>query len=296
MVTVFGGSSKDLAKKLAKKLDVTYVDSQLRVFADGENLLTISDKPKDKVIVVQSTNPPVDSNLIRALSLITKARQTSSQVIAVIPYLCYMRQDVEFLPNEIITSKVVAKLFKAAGTSEILTIDSHSDIATSYFDMPIKNISAIPKLAGFFKKMKLDNPLVVAPDLFWSNKAREFATILGTSHIALNKQRNRKTGKLHIITSKLNLFGRDVILIDDMISTGDSMIKAAEYLKNRNCGKIFAACTHGLLVNNAQKRLYKSGIKKIVCTNTIPGKNSIVDLSDILTNALSSSLKNKTPL
>lgn len=287
-LTVIGGSaSPTLAKNLANRLDANYIKSNVQIFPDGENKVTIGGKPTGKTIVVQSTHPPVDSNFIQALSLISKARKTSSQVIAVIPYLCYMRQDKEFLPGEIVTSNVVAKMLKAVGASKIVVMDMHSQLTIKYFDMPIRNISAVPKLASFFKKMKLKNPLVVAPDLFWAPQAKQFAKILDTESTALNKQRNRKTGELEIKKSqKRDLEGRDVILVDDMISTGGSIVKATEYLKEQNCGNIYAACTHALLVGNAEKKIKNAGVLKIISTNTIPGKTNAVDISDILAEYL----------
>ena len=285
MDVIGGPASESLAKKIAKKLGAKYIQSQMRVFADGESKITIPSKPKGRTIIVNST--PTDSDLIRTFSLIAQARKYTPDVIAVVPYLGYLRQDIEFLPGEIVTSAVVARSLSECGASKIITVDAHSEIALSYFDVPVTNVSAIPKLALYFKKLRLDKPLVVAPDFFWSAQAKKFADLLSTESIALNKQRNRKTGKLHIVPSKkTDLHGCDVILVDDMISTGNSMIEAAKYLQKQNPGKIFACCTHGILVSDAQKRMRQAGIKKIVCTNTIAGKNSIVDVSDVLSSAI----------
>ncbi|WP_320416671.1 ribose-phosphate diphosphokinase [Candidatus Nitrosotenuis chungbukensis] len=157
--------------------------------------------------------------------------------------------------REIITSAVIAKMLKAVGADKIVTVDIHSELAIKYFDVPVRNVSAVPKLALFFKKMKLKDPLIVAPDLFWAPQAKQFAKILDAESIAINKQRSRKTGKLEIKQSqKRNFEGRDIILVDDMISTGGSIVKATEYLKQQNCGRIYAACTHALLVGDAEKR------------------------------------------
>ena len=287
--SVIGGkASEELAKKFAKKIKAEYIKTENRVFPDGESKITITSQPKtNKIIVVQSTHPPVDSNLIQALSLISKAHQYSQEIIAVIPYMGYARQDREFLKGEIITMKVIADLFKAAGTSKIIVVDLHSKIAENEFKIPIKNVSAVPQLVKYFKKLKLKRPLVVSPDVGGTERAKKFAQLFGTDYVSLKKQRNRKTGKVSIKTGDLKIVsGRDLILVDDMISTGGSIVKAAQFLKKQKCKKIFVACTHGLLVENAEKRIRKSGVTKIISTNTIPGITAKVDVSDIIAQAL----------
>lgn len=287
--TVIGGNaSEDLAKKIAKKLDAKYLNSNLRVFPDGEGKITLNGKPKKgQIIVVQATYPPVDSNLIQLFSLISKAKQYSSNVIAVIPYFGYARQDREFLQGEIITMKVLAKIFKGLGLSKIIIVDIHSKLAINHFKIKAKNVSAVPKLVKYFKKLRLDGPLVVSPDLGGSQRAKEFAKIYETDFIALEKQRNRKTGKVLIKSTNLSeVKDRDLILVDDMISTGGSIIKATEFLKKQKCKRVFVACTHALLRDNAEKKIKNAGVTKIVSANTIPGKTSVVDISEIIAKAI----------
>jgi len=283
--TVIGGkASEALAKNLAKKLKANYLRSVLKVFADGESKITLISKPKkSKIVVVQSTYPPVDSNLFQALSLIFKAKQYSHYVIAVIPYMGYARQDREFLPGEVITIKVISKMFKAAGASKIIVVDVHSKIALSQFKIPSKNVSAIPQLVSYFKKLKLKDPLVVSPDQGGANRAKQFARLFGTKYFALNKQRNKKTGKVQIKSTNLEeVIESDLILVDDMISTGGSIIKATEFLKKQKCRRIFVACTHGLLRGDAEKKIKKAGVTRIVSSNTIPGKTAVVDVSGLI--------------
>ena len=287
--TIIGGkASEDLAKKIANKLKGEYLKSELRIFPDGESKITVSGKPKNgKIVVVQSTYPPVDSNLIQALSLVAKAKKYSSQVYAVIPYLGYARQDKEFLPGEVVTMSVVANMLKAAGASRVIAVDIHSKMAINHFKMPAINVTAIPQLVSYFKKMKLRNPLVVSPDLGGIARARQFAKLFGTGFIALKKQRDRKTGRVEIKSKEQKqVVGRDLILIDDMISTGGSIVKAAQFLKKQKCRNIYAACTHTLLIGNAEKRIRKAGVSRIVSTNTIPGKTSIVDVSPAIVKAI----------
>ena len=285
---IAGNSSKDLARKISKKLKANLVKSEVKIFPDGESKITLKGKlSKSKTIVVQSIYPPVDSNLIQALSLISKAKEYSTEVIVVVPYLGYARQDREFLPGEIATMKVLGQLFKGAGASKIIVVDIHSKIGLKHFKIKSENLSAIPDLARYFQKINLKNPLVVSPDQGGKERAKEFADKFGSDFVALKKQRNRKTGKVQIKTGGLDeVIGRDLILVDDMISTGGSIIKAAEFLKKQKCNRIFVTCTHALLMNDAEKKIIKAGVTKIISANTIPGNSSIVDVSSTIAKAI----------
>jgi len=285
---ISGTSSEELAKKLAKKLGANLLKSQLRIFPDGESKITLKGIPqKNKIIVIQSTYPPVDENLIQTLSLISKAKEYGTEVIAVIPYMGYARQDREFLPGEIITMKVVANLFKSVGTTRIIVVDIHSMLGLKYFNIKSENVSAVPDLVKYFSKLKLKNPLVVSPDRGGKERAKEFARLLNTEYIFLEKQRDRNTGKVKIKSTNFDeIVDRDLILVDDMISTGGSIIKATEFLKKQKCNKIFVACTHALLRNDAKEKIIKSGVTKIISTNTIPGKTSVVDISGTIAKAI----------
>lgn len=284
---IAGKSSEDLAVKVAKKLKANIMRSQIRIFPDGESKITLDGKlTKNKIIVIQSTYPPVDTNIVHVLSLISKAKETSSDVIAVIPYMGYARQDREFLPGEIITMKVLGTLFKGVGASQVIVVDIHSMIGLKHFKIKTKNISATPDLAKYFKKMNLKNPLVVSPDQGGGERAKEFARYFGSDYTVLTKHRDRKTGKVKIKTSKIEVAGRDLVLVDDMISTGGSIIKATEFLKKQGCGRVFVACTHALLINFAEKKIRDAGVTKIVSANTIPRKTSIVDISSTIAQAI----------
>jgi len=285
---IAGKSSEDLARKLSKKIKANLVKSQIRVFPDGESKITLIGKiSKKKSVVVQSMYPPVDTNLVQVLSLITKAKENSSEVVVVIPYMGYTRQDREFLPGEIVTMKVLGKLFKGAGASEVVVVDIHSLIGFKHFSIKTKNVTAIPDLVRYFKKLSLKNPLVVSPDQGGKERAKEFAKEFNLDYIALEKKRDRKTGKVKIKTKNLDeVRNRDLILVDDMISTGGSIIKATQFLKKQKCKRIYVACTHALLMNNAEKKIKKAGVTSIISTNTIPGKTSKVDISKTIAKAI----------
>ena len=285
---IAGKSSEDLARKLSRKIKANFVKSEIRVFPDGESKITLSGNiSKRKSIVVKSIYPPVDTNLVQALSLISKAKETSSEVIAVIPYMGYARQDREFLPGEIVTMKVLGKLFKGAGASKIIAVDIHSIIGFKHFTIKSKNVTAIPDLVKYFKKLSLKNPLVVSPDQGGKDRAKVFAKEFESEYIALEKKRDRKTGKIQIkIKNADKVANRDLILVDDMISTGGSIIKATQLLKKQKCKRVYVACTHALLMNDAEKKIKKAGVTKIVSANTIPGKTSVVDVSSTIAKAI----------
>jgi len=285
---ISGKTSENLAKELSKKIKANLVKSEIRVFPDGESKITLIGKiSKKKSIVLQSIYPPVDTNLVQVLSLITKAKENSSEVIAVIPYMGYARQDREFLPGEIVTMKVLGKLFKSAGASKIIVVDIHSSIGLKHFSIKTKNVTAIPDLVGFFKKLSLKNPLVVSPDQGGKERAKKFAKEFNSDYIALEKTRDRKTGKVKIKTKNLEeVENRDLILVDDIISTGGSIIKATQFLKKQKCKRIYVACTHALLMNDAEKKIKKAGVTNIISTNTIPGKTSKVDISKTIAKAI----------
>ncbi|MDX1440843.1 MAG: ribose-phosphate diphosphokinase [Nitrosopumilaceae archaeon] len=285
---IAGASSEDLAKKISKKIKANLVKSEVKIFPDGESKITLKGKiSKNKSIVVQSIYPPVDTNLIQILSLIAKVKEQSRQVEVVIPYMGYARQDREFLPGEIVTMKVIGKLFKQIGASRVVVMDIHSLIGLKHFKIKAQNLTAIPDLVNFFKKIKLKNPLVISPDQGGKERAKKFAKLFNSDFIALHKKRDRKTGKVQIETKGLDeVKGRDLIIVDDMISTGGSIIKSTEFLKKQKCKRIFVACTHALLINGAEGKIRKAGVSKIISANTIPGKTSVVDVSSTIAKAL----------
>ena len=282
-----GGASKDLAKRLARKLKAVYIKTETKIFPDGESKVTLQKIPKKSVIlVVQSTYPPVDTNLLQTLSIISQVRKISSRTFAIIPYMGYARQDKQFLSGEVITMSVVAKMLQSVGAKKVIVVDIHSNTALNHFNIPTENVSAIPELAKYFKKLNLKNPLVVSPDMGGYSRSKKFASLLKTDFIVLKKHRDRKTGRVSIQTAKVDVQGKDLILVDDIISTGGSIIKAAQFLKKQKCKRVFVACTHGLLVEGAEKKIRKAGVSRIISTNTIPGNTSKVDISGILAKSV----------
>lgn len=284
---IAGPASVDLAKKISKRLGVQLVAAELRVFFDGESKIKMGRAGKNCVIV-QSTHPPVDTHLMQAMMMAKKcADEGGRDVCAVIPYLAYARQDRAFLEGEVVSIALVAKLLEASGVRHVITVDIHSQIAMSHFSS-VQNVSSIPLLADYAAtKIKLHRPIVVSPDAGGADRAKEFARRLKTDMIALKKSRDRTTGEV-TVDEKIDadVSGRDAVLVDDMISSGRSIVKAAEMLRKKDAGKVYAMCAHALLIGDAAKKIKAAGVQDVIATNSIPGEYSRVDLSPAIADAL----------
>jgi ribose-phosphate pyrophosphokinase len=291
-ITIIAGpSSPDLAARVARHLQAPLVPAELRVFSDGESKIKIAAAAKaaGNCVIIQSAHPPTDTHLMQAMMMARRCADAGARdICAVIPYLAYARQDRAFLEGEVASVAVVAKMLEAAGVTHVITVDVHSQLAMSHFTS-IENVSSIPLLADYAAKMKLHRPIAVSPDAGGADRAREFARHVRTDMVALKKSRDRNTGDV-TIDEKLdaNVEGRDAILIDDMISSGGSIIKAAEVLYKNGAGKVYAMCAHALLIGNAADRIKAAGVQDIIATNSVPGEYAKVDLSPAIAAAIKS--------
>jgi ribose-phosphate pyrophosphokinase len=214
-----------------------------------------------------------------------KCADAGAEVCAIIPYLAYARQDRAFLEGEVVSVALVSRLLEASGISSVVTVDIHSQTGLAHFAR-IRNISSIPLLAQHAAGMNLSKPIVVSPDAGGACRAEEFAKLLKTDVVALKKSRDKTTGEVTVDPDiGADVYGRDAILVDDMISGGGSIVKAAEVLKKGGAGRIYAMCAHALLIGDAAKKIQMAGVQDIVATNSIPGKYASVDLSKVLAEA-----------
>lgn len=286
---IAGPSSIELAKAIAKRLSAELVPVDLRIFADGESKIRVGNVEKNHCIIVQSTYPPTDRHLLQALMLMERCSEDADNVYAVMPYMAYSRQDRVFLDGEVVSMALVAKLIETVGTKRLMTVDIHSPSSLSYFKIDAQNISAVGLLAKYAAvNIKPKSPVVISPDKGGTTRAIEFARVLGTDMIALTKSRDKDTGEVFIEKKELdyNLRGRDLIVLDDTISTGESIVEACRFLKRYRPNKIYAMCTHALLIGDATSRLKAAGIEEIVSTNSIPGISAKVDLASLISAQL----------
>jgi len=287
---IAGPASSDLAAKIANRLRCQLVVADLRIFADGESKVRIG-KTAVNCVIVQSTYPPADTHLMQAMMLTRKCADDGARdVCAVIPYLAYARQDKAFLEGESISISLVARLFEAAGIKHLITVDIHSQLVTSHFSsVSIQNISSLPILAEYARSMRLENPIAVSPDAGGAERVGEFARVLQCGFLVLKKSRNRNTGEVTVDGNfQTDIKGRDAILVDDMISTGGSIVSAAEVLQQHGASKVYAVCGHALMIGDAAKMIRAAGVRDIVATNSIPNEFAKVDLSEAIAAALKS--------
>jgi len=296
MIILGGSASTSLAEKVAKELGEKPAEIEIKRFPDGEKYIRIHDDVKGKdVAIVQSLYRSPDEYIFEYLIIADTVRDMgASSITGVIPYLAYARQDSRFYPGEALTSASVAKLFEAAGTNSVLTVDCHlhrlGDVSR-VFKVPAKNLSAMPSLGKYVREnLRPRNPIVVAPDEEAEQWAGTVAKELDAEHTHFTKRRIREEGqtssRLELDTRNAEFKGRDVVFADDIISTGGTIAQAARACKKKGAKRMFVVCTHPVLAEGAIKLVKAAGVSKIIATDTIPSPISKVSVAPVLAAAL----------
>jgi ribose-phosphate pyrophosphokinase len=241
-------------------------------FKDGEFQPSFEENIRgDDVFIIQSTFAPAD-NLLELLMMIDAAKRASARhIIAVIPYFGYARQDRKDKPRVSIASKLIANLLSAAGVTRIITIDLHADQIQGFFDVPVDHLYASSIFIPHIKQMNLPNLTIASPDTGGTRRANAYAKILGTDMVICYKQR-LEPNKIADITLLGDVRGRDVILVDDIIDTGGTIISAAGLIKDEGANSVRAFATHAVLSDDAIGKLESSVFDEVVFTDTIPLK------------------------
>jgi ribose-phosphate pyrophosphokinase len=230
-------------------------------------------KYKD-VFVIQPTCQPVNENLMELLIMIDALKRASAhRITAVMPYFGYARQDRKDQPRVPITAKLVADFVSVAGANRVLTMDLHAGQVQGFFDIPVDNLYAIEAFVTHFEKKNISDLTIVSPDVGGIKMARAYAKRFHAGLAIVDKRRNspEDTEVMHIMGE---VKGKNVILVDDIIATGSSLVEAAKALKNAGAKQIFAAITHGVLSANAVEKIAASDIDQLLVTDSIPlGEN-----------------------
>jgi ribose-phosphate pyrophosphokinase len=267
-----GNANPTLAQEIATHLGAELGKAKVSAFSDGEVDIELYQNVRARdVFVVQPTSAPTNEHLMELLLMVdTFKRASARRITAVIPYFGYARQDRRPRSTRVpISAKVVANLLETVGVERVLTMDLHADQIQGFFDIPVDNIYASPVLLSDLKNNQYSDLVVVSPDVGGVVRARALAKQLGCDLAIIDKRRPKANVSevMHVIGE---IEGRNCVIMDDMIDTAGTLVKAAEVLKERGAGKVYAYCTHPVFSGPAIERIAASQLDEVVITNTIP--------------------------
>lgn len=269
---IFSGTANvELANEIAKYLEMPLSKATINRFSDGEINVQIVESVRGKdVYIVQPTCAPANDNLMELLIMTDALKRSSAKSItAVVPYYGYARQDRKAAPRVPITAKLVANLMQTAGITRMVTVDLHASQIQGFFDIPVDNLYGAILFADYIKAKQLPNPIIASPDIGGVTRARYFAERLGLDMVIVDKRR-QKANESEVMNIIGDVNGKDVILLDDMVDTAGTMVKAAEALKKLGATSVMACCTHPVLSGPAYDRIENGVLDELVVANTIP--------------------------
>jgi ribose-phosphate pyrophosphokinase len=267
-----GNANPVLGQEIATHLGIELGKAKVGRFSDGEVDVELLQNVRARdIFVVQSTCHPTNENLMELLILVDALKRASARrITAVMPYFGYARQDRRPRSTRVpISAKVVANLLETVGVERVLTMDLHADQIQGFFDIPVDNIYASPVLLTDLKNKNYPELVVVSPDVGGVVRARALAKQLGCDLAIIDKRRPKANVSevMHVIGE---IEGRNCVIMDDMIDTAGTLVKAAEVLKERGAGRVYAYCTHPVFSGPAIERIAGSDLDEVVITNTIP--------------------------
>jgi ribose-phosphate pyrophosphokinase len=265
-----GNANPELAQRICDHLGVPLGLATVSRFEDGEISVKIDENIRGHdVFVVQPTHAPAD-NMMSLLVMLDACRRASARrVTAVLPYYGYARQDRKDQPRVPITAKLVANLITVAGADRMMTMDLHSPQIQGFFDIPFDHLYAAPVMIEYFLRKKLENLVVVAPDIGSVKMARAYAKRLG-AELALVDKRRPRADAVEVMNIIGDVEGKNVVFFDDVISTGRTLCKAAEAMKANGARDVYAGATHAVLSDGAADLIESSPLREVVVTDTVP--------------------------
>ncbi len=268
-----GTASIDFAKEICKVLDVPLAKAETKTFSDGEISVQIAESVRGRdVFIVQSTGAPSNNNLMELLIMTDALRRSSAQSItAVVPYYGYARQDRKAAPRVPITARLVADMYETAGIDRVVTMDLHAGQIQGFFNIPVDNLYGSITFEQYIKSKNLKNPIIASPDIGGVARARYFAKRMGLEMVIVDKRRE-KANESEVMNIIGDVKGYDVIMIDDMVDTAGTMVKAATALKNNGASSVMACATHAVLSGNAYENLKNNELDELIVTNTLDSK------------------------
>ncbi|WP_347489667.1 ribose-phosphate diphosphokinase [Desulfoscipio sp. XC116] len=282
-----GNANAALAEEIAHYLGVSVGAAKVTHFSDGEIQVKINESVRGSdVFIIQPTCEPVNEHLMELLVMVDAVRRASARrITAVIPYYGYARQDRKARGRDPITAKLVANLITISGARRVITMDLHAGQIPGFFDIPVDHLPGVPLLAQYFMQQKVDNVIVVSPDLGGVQRARDLAERIGAP-IAIIDKRRPEPNVAQIMSIIGDIHGKNVIMVDDIIDTAGTITQGAAALKKWGAEDIYVCCTHPVLSGPAVKRLVGAPIREVLVTNTIPlPESKMIDKIKILSVA-----------
>ncbi len=266
-----GNANPQLAEDIAKHLGLKVCAATVSHFNNGETQVMIDESIRGQdIFIIQPTSYPVNDNLMELLIMADACRRASAHSItAVVPYYAYARQDRKTRGREPISAKLVANLMECAGITRMVTVDLHAGQIQGFFDIPVDHLAAAPVLADYIISKKMDDVVVVSPDLGGVQRARVLADRLGTS-IAIIEKRRPEPGKAEVMNFIGDVKGKRCVIIDDIVDTAGSLCEGAKALDKEGALEVYACCSHAILSGPAVERINNSCIKELIITDTIP--------------------------
>ncbi|MFQ6080496.1 MAG: ribose-phosphate diphosphokinase [Candidatus Bathyarchaeia archaeon] len=288
MIIIPGPASQELGQRVAKLLKIGVVPVEFKRFPDGESYLRFDhDLEGEDVVIVQTTGPPQNENLIQLFLMADNAKDLGAgTVTAVVPYFAYARQDKRFRPGEVFSVKTIMRVLEVCGVDRIITVNSHSPETLRTFRIHVEDLSAIGLIAEHFKNQGFDGAFSLSPGKKASGIAKQASSVLRGGHGCVQTQRDRLTGRVTIERKPLPVKDRDVIIFDDIISSGGTMVEAVRWVRKLGARRVYAACVHPLLIRDAEERILKSGAEGIVGTDCVPSPVSVVSVAPLIAGAL----------
>ena len=270
-----GTASTEFAKEVCKILDAPVAKADIKRFSDGEISVQISESVRGRdVFIIQSTGAPSNDNLMELLIMTDALRRSSaSSITAVVPYFGYARQDRKAAPRVPITAKLVADMIETAGVDRVVTMDLHAGQIQGFFDIPVDNLYGSIAFENYIKSKNLKNPVIASPDIGGVARARYFAARLGLDMVIVDKRRE-KANVAEVMNIIGDVEGKDVIMIDDMVDTAGTMVKAATALKNKGAASVMACATHPVLSGKAYDNIENGELDELIVANTLVSKES----------------------
>ncbi len=296
-ILIAGPASQILGVKIAQELGIETMNTEIKIFPDGENYLRINIEDETllankEVIIVQSTGPSSSGNqnsrLFELFMMIDSVKRMGAvKIIVVAPYLAYARQDKIFRPGESQFAKVIFRIINSLGIDEFYAVDVHAPLIMDECSCKAVNIDSMKLLADYIKSKGGKEIVVVAPDKGAVERSKTFAKHFGEDVPVdfFEKKRDVKTGEIKM-SGKLSLKGKDVVIADDIIATGGTMATAIKLVKESGANRVFAVATHALLLQQAKYRILKAGADEIIGTDSIDNEASKVSLAKIIADYL----------